>query len=91
MKNAGLVFITVAACLLLGAGCDTYQDDVGRDPIRSTIAGHPDEATTYTDRVRAANERRVQEESENPTFKEGHSSGTNFQGTQGPLDSLQRY
>ena len=69
----------LAACLLGTAGCESYHDDVGTDPIRSTLSGNPDEASTYADRVKAANEKRTSEAAENPMLKEGHSSGSNFQ------------
>lgn len=79
----------LAACLLGTAGCESYQDDVGMDPIRSTITGHPDDASTYADRVKAANEKRTSEAAENPMLKEGHSSGSNFSGP--TYDPSQRY
>ncbi len=79
----------LAACLLGTAGCDSYPDDVGRDPIRSTITGNTDEVGTYADRVKAANEKRTAEAAENPMLKEGHSSGSAFDSP--VYDPSQRY
>ncbi|MDP0498027.1 MAG: hypothetical protein Q7Q73_17635 [Verrucomicrobiota bacterium JB024] len=84
-----ILLTALAACLLGTAGCDSYPDDVGRDPIRSTLTGDPNEAATYADRVKAANEKRTAEAAENPMLKEGHSSGSNFENP--VYDPSQRY
>ncbi|MGE9292193.1 hypothetical protein [Ruficoccus sp. ZRK36] len=73
-----VILLSLCAACLLGAGCSSYHDDVGNDPISSTLTGNPDEASTYTDRVKAANQKRTSEAAENPMLKEGYSSGTNF-------------
>ncbi len=92
MKMLLAAIAVSGACLLTLSGCDTYKDDVGRDPIRSTISGNPDEVNTYSERVRAANQKRTAEQAENPTYDPGHTSRSAFDSNnQGPLDTLKKY
>ncbi|MEM8549728.1 MAG: hypothetical protein AAGF10_02960 [Verrucomicrobiota bacterium] len=90
MKGLVPSILIVLTALFL-SGCESYEDNVGRDPIRSTLAGDPDEAGTYTERVRAENERRTADEGENPTFDPGHTSRSNFQREGGPFDTMRQY
>ena len=91
MKQLLVISLVSIAGLITLAGCDSYKDDVSRDPIRSTLTGNPDEVGTYSDRVRAANEKRTAAEAENPTYDPGHTSRSAFDQPQGPLDTLKKY